>query len=230
MPLAGRPMMLALAERTAQARRVDDVIIATSVDEADDPIVETCLANGVSVFRGDPDDVLSRVHDAAEHFEVDLIVELMGDSPLVHGDLIDATVEMYLEGEYDYVCSYTTTVRPDGDGAPTFPGGAWSQVFSREALRIAHREARDEFYREHSSSYFFKNPDRWRLGYLYAEGPWSPLNRPDHFFAVNLEEQYDFVREVFARSERRAGKNFDLFTAIEVADSIHDDRSTNAHT
>lgn len=215
-PIAGEPMLARLVERVRASERLQGIVVATSTDREDDPIADLCRSRGISVFRGDRDDVLGRVNGAAAAFEAEGVVELMGDSPLVSGDLIDQTIRTYETGDFDYVCSYTNTVRLEQHAPmPTYPTGLWSQVFSAEALRTAAAETDDPFYREHSSSYFFKNPDRWRLGYLH---PGRLLNRPDLFLAVNLPEHLELVRAIFDECLPSSGRDFSLARAVQAAD------------
>ena len=60
MDLAGEPMMARVVSRTGRARSVDDVVVATTTQDADDPIVRLCEERGWGVFRGSEDDVLDR--------------------------------------------------------------------------------------------------------------------------------------------------------------------------
>ena len=73
LPLAGAPMILRQIERVARARRIDRVVVATSVDASDDALAEVLAGAGVAVHRGPLDDVLARfvgaldTHGPAEH-------------------------------------------------------------------------------------------------------------------------------------------------------------------
>ncbi len=82
MPLAGAPMILRQIERVARARRIDRLVVATSVDTSDDQLAAVVKGAGVAVHRGPLDDVLARFIGAldacgpAEH-----VVRLTGDCP-----------------------------------------------------------------------------------------------------------------------------------------------------
>ena len=52
-PLAGRPLLEVLLDRMAAVRGVDGVVLATSVNAENDPLVEAARSVGVEVFRGD---------------------------------------------------------------------------------------------------------------------------------------------------------------------------------
>ena len=60
MPVNGVPMIHRQIERIRQATTISELIVATSTDPSDDMLVEYLRTNGVRVFRGALDDVLSR--------------------------------------------------------------------------------------------------------------------------------------------------------------------------
>jgi spore coat polysaccharide biosynthesis protein SpsF len=81
--LAGAPMILRQIERLRRARRLERIVIATSVRADDDSLAETVAAAGVLVHRGDLDDVLGRFIGAMDAFgPVETLVRLTADCPL----------------------------------------------------------------------------------------------------------------------------------------------------
>ena len=92
LDLAGKPVLLHIYERLAQARLVDQVVVATTDSTGDDPIEAFCQQHGLAYFRGSEHDVLKRVCDAAEAFEAELISEHTGDCPLVDPELVDGAL------------------------------------------------------------------------------------------------------------------------------------------
>ncbi len=227
--LAGAPMLGRLAERTRRSRRIDEVVVATTDLASDDAIEELCREQDIGCFRGSSTDVLGRIVAAAKAYEADLIVELMGDSPLIHRELLDATVEAFEAGEYDYLCSYTNTVKlDDHEDHKAFPVGIWAQVFPTTVMAECARYRTDAYSREHSTTAMYKHPHKFRLGYLEARGAWEGCNRPDLFLAVNYQKQLELVRAIFERCLLDA-EDFDLVTAIKAADAIIAQQPTLRH-
>src|SRR5712672_3426655 len=54
----GQPMLWYVVERTRAAETVDDVVVATTTEPADEAIVNFCREHGVDCFRGSENDVL----------------------------------------------------------------------------------------------------------------------------------------------------------------------------
>ena len=93
-PIAGKPMIQHVWERTRLAKRVDAVAVAT-----DDPrIRDACLAFGAEVEMTSPDHPTGtdRLAEVAARHDHDVIVNVQGDEPLIEGFVIDAAVEALL--------------------------------------------------------------------------------------------------------------------------------------
>ena len=70
-----------MLDRLKLARRVDQIIVCTSTNPQDDQLVELAESEGVSFFRGDEDDVVKRISDAATAFDLDYILSITADCP-----------------------------------------------------------------------------------------------------------------------------------------------------
>ncbi len=90
-PIAGKPMIQHVWERTRGASRVDEVVVATD----DERIKRACEAFGakVEMTREDHPTGTDRLAEVAERHAHDVIVNVQGDEPLIEGFVIDAAVE-----------------------------------------------------------------------------------------------------------------------------------------
>lgn len=121
------------------------IILATTTNVTDDPLVELADRLGVEVFRGSEDDVLSRFAGAAEKFELDVVVRVTSDCPLIDGDVVAAGVQRHIDsGGSTYVSNIIDR---------TYPRGFDFEVFSAEALKSAQESATDASDREHVTPY-----------------------------------------------------------------------------
>src|ERR1043165_4505929 len=122
-PLAGRPLLEVLLDRMAAVGGVDGVVLATSMNPENDPLVEVARHAGFEAFRGDEDDVLRRHLDAARALGADHVVRVTGDNPLTDVETIEVLVARHLREDADY------TYVP-GDALLM---GILSEVISRDA-------------------------------------------------------------------------------------------------
>ena len=61
----GKPILGYLLDRLKTVESIDTIIIATTENSTDDVLVEFAKKNMVEIYRGDEDDVMGRVPDAA---------------------------------------------------------------------------------------------------------------------------------------------------------------------
>src|SRR3989344_6963298 len=97
LDINGAPALTRLVHRLRRAQLLDDIVIATTTESADDAIATWGQREGVHIFRGSHHDVLQRVVDAHADMRSDIIVEVTGDSILLDPTIIDQGVKLFLE-------------------------------------------------------------------------------------------------------------------------------------
>jgi glutamate-1-semialdehyde 2,1-aminomutase len=183
MTILGKPMLALMIERVKRAKRIDKLIVATSISPDDDAIEALCVQKDVDCFRGSLDDVLDRYYQAALKYRPDHIVRLTGDCPLHDPELIDRVVEFYIAGSYDYVCNTTQPTCPDGQDV-------W--VFSFNALESAWKNAKLLSEREHVCPYMKIHPELFRIGSFVDSQNLSSLR-----WTVDEPADFEFVKTVY---------------------------------
>ena len=153
----GDQPVLGWVVRAASAAAMDRVIVATSTEPEDNPIVAFCRAQDVDVSRGDRDDVLSRFLRATEDFDDgEAVVRLTADCPLLDPQLIAATIASFEACKVDYL----STVTPR-----SLPRGLDVEVVRMAALRAAGAKATGAD-RVHVTSYIYAHPEEFRIAGL----------------------------------------------------------------
>lgn len=196
--IAGKPLLGHLLDRLALSRRLDGVVVATSVRPENQAIADYCAARGTPCFRGDEDDVLGRMLGALQSCGATIGVEVFGDCPLIDPALVDEMINRYLEaasavgsgdggGGYDFV---------GNDLSTTYPPGMEVEVFSVAALDDAGRRTADPAIREHGTLFIRQNPGLYRL--LSVEAP-PELHRPEVEIEVDTEEDLVVIGAVVER-------------------------------
>lgn len=93
-PICGKPLIQWVVERCRQARRLDDLLVATD-DDRIRAAVES-FGGRVVMTRGDHPSGTDRVAEAVRHAQADVVVNIQGDEPLIDPDLIDRLVAVML--------------------------------------------------------------------------------------------------------------------------------------
>src|SRR6266478_4702347 len=171
---------------SAGRAQVDEVVIATSDLPQDDKIVEWAKSHGHKYFRGSEIDVLSRFHGAAQQYDADIIVRLTGDCPLLDPRVITEVIQR--RTRKDVMCATNTD-------PPTYPDGLDVEVFTRDALEIAHREATRGSDRDTVTRFMVRNRHRFSAANVICPLPDLVNER----WVLDSPEDYKFIKEIIER-------------------------------
>jgi spore coat polysaccharide biosynthesis protein SpsF len=184
--LAGAPVLLRLFERLRRVRGSPRIVLATSTLASDNPIADLVATQpDIALWRGPEQDVLKRYADAARHFDLDPIVRITADCPLMDPACIDAVLEAY---NATPGCQYADNVTPR-----TFPHGLDVQMVSRAALENADAEANDSGQREHVLPFVQSQPLRFVQTHVVADG--SP--QPGLRITLDYPEDLALIRAIY---------------------------------
>ena len=174
-----------LLEQLSFCRSIDQVVVACTVNKEDDILAQVARNLGASVYRGNEDNVYERVVGAALTNQIDLIVEVTGDCPLIDPEIVDAAVTYFLDGEYDYVSNAYFRHFPDGMDV---------QVFSTSTLRASQQYCSSEEYFEHVTMQFRELQNGYNIFNLpepgYGDYGYLSVTLDTFEDLVNLEKIY----------------------------------------
>lgn len=212
----GKPLLAYQLERVQQSKCIDKIVIATTIEQKDEPIVEFCEQYGVEYYRGSENDVLARYYEAAEQFGGDIIVRLTSDCPIIDPIVIDETIRYYIDhaSEFDYV---SNTIER------TYPRGLDTEVFSRDALEKSYKDATLERDREHVTAYIYSNPEKFRIGSIT-----NPQNLGHYRWTVDTTEDFQLV-ELILSSLYSENQLFYMSDVIDLLDQHPDWVQLNSH-
>ena len=163
------------------------VVLATTDKLEDQRLANFAKRHGIGAYQGSELDVLDRYYRTVNEFGASTIVRITGDCPLIDPKLIQAAVQYFFIGDFDYV-----TTRPG------YPDGMDAEVFSFGALERAWREAMHPEERAHVTAYF--TDDRFKVGRM----------RPDAATAVKLSVDTQEDLERIRRIVGELGENCSL--------------------
>lgn len=188
LPLCGEPLLVRMVERVNQSALKGKVVVATTVNAAEDVIDDLCKAKKIDVFRGDENDLLDRHYQAARLHKADVVLKIPSDCPLICPTVIDQVIAYFMNHRDDF--DYVSNLHPE-----TFPYGNDVEVMTMEALEKAHAQAKRKLEREHTTPYFWENPDQFRIGNVEWE---SGKNfSKTHRWTIDYPEDYEFIKTVF---------------------------------
>ena len=176
------PMIELLLSRLAKAKEVDQIIVATSIDERNIPLVTHVRKLGYACEQGSENDVLDRYVHAAKAHQADIVVRITGDCPVVDPELVDKVIRGFKAANVDYF----SNIDP-----PTYPDGLDIEVFTFKALEKASIETTDPFDREHVTPYLRK-PGKYKTESMHHSEDLSALR-----WTVDEHADFEVIEKVF---------------------------------
>ena len=155
--LEGFPVIEWVLRRTAKARLLDDVVLATTAESIDEPLVAAAERLGIRVFRGSEDDVLGRYARAAKLSLADTVVRICADRPLVDPDVVDLAIRTFFEQDPDIAFNHIS------ENGERWPYGFGAEVLSASLLAWMDEHAKAPDDREHVTIYAWKHRDKYRI-------------------------------------------------------------------
>lgn len=102
LDIDGTPALDRCLENCLRITRAGNVILATSTVEQDDPLASHTLDGRVAFLRGDPEDVMRRYLDAAHAHNIDIIVRVTADNPVISPEIADFLIDSHLRSGADF--------------------------------------------------------------------------------------------------------------------------------
>lgn len=187
LPILNRPLLLRMIDRVKNSK-LENIIIATSKSPADDIIERLCDQEEIVVYRGSNEDLLDRHYKAALPYHPDAVVKIPSDCPLIDPNVINRVLKYYLD--YHYIFDYVSNLHPG-----SYPDGNDVEIMSFKALSKAWDSASKSYEREHTTPYFWENPDIFQIGNITWETGMD--YSMTHRFTIDYEEDYIFIKKVY---------------------------------
>ena len=172
--------------RVSKARSIDQTIIATTVNQTDDHLANWCTRNGIAVFRGSEDHVLSRYALCAREYELSRVMRVTSDCPCIDWEILDELVALHEANGNQYTSNTL---------ARSFPHGVDAEVFNADVLQEAFEQATEKYEIEHVTPYVYKtHPEKFRIGQLDAD---LIRRGPQIRITLDTPEDYLLLRAIF---------------------------------
>jgi spore coat polysaccharide biosynthesis protein SpsF len=210
-----------MLERVEAAHLIDEVVVATTHLDADEPIRVLAREAGFPCVAGHPLDLLDRHVEAARATRADVVVKIPSDCPLIDPRVIDAVVGFFRKhgGRHDLVSNLLPPSWPDGNDV---------EVMRRDALELAWREAERPFEREHTTPFLWDQPGRFRIANV-AAGSWSRPELPTtHRLTLDYPEDHRVIADVFEALHEEGAAPFPVEEIVTFLDEHRAIRALNA--
>ena len=152
--------------RILQSKKINKIILATSILKKDDALVKVAKKYKINIFRGSEKDVLGRFFEAAKKVKAKNIIRICADCPFIDPRELDKLIRIFYFKKYDYVCNMENKLNSK------YADGFGAEMLSFKTLKKLNTLAKKNIDREHVTIYIWKN-----LNYYYLQ----PLDCLQHY-------------------------------------------------
>ena len=183
MDLDGGTVLARVVRRLGRCRQISKLVVATTGEAGDAAIVAECERLQISCFRGPEQDVLDRYYRAAHANGAETVIRVTSDCPLIDPELVDETIEVFMNEHADYASNVFHR---------TYPRGLDTEVFTVAALDRAWSEGREPYQREHVTPYFYEHPQIFRIASKTGKTDYSHYR-----WTLDTQEDLDLLRAIY---------------------------------
>lgn len=202
--ICGKTVLEHDIDRLKRIRNINKIVIATTILEKDNCIVEEADRLGISYYRGSEEDVLSRYYYAAKENNADIVVRVTSDCPLIDSEVSGEIIQYYIDNKHKYDYVSNTIDR-------TYPRGLDTEVFSFKALEKAFNEAESQRDREHVTPYIWDNSKLFRLFQYKNDVDCSGLR-----WTLDTIEDFELISKIYQALYSEGNNNFYMNDIIEL--------------
>lgn len=225
--IGGKPVLQHVIERVQKSRFVEEVMVATSIERDNLPVLGLCADLGVRAFAGSENDVLDRYYQLAKLVKPQYVIRVTADCPCYDPEILDAAIEKM----------HPTTDHMSYD--ETLPDGLDIEIVKFSALEKAWQEAKLASEREHVTLYIRNNPGAFKIQSLpYPAGDFGhmrwTLDEPEDLqlitqifenFASNPDFRTSDILRLFENNPDLSKINAHIARNEGLAKSLQNDRS-----
>ena len=181
--ICGKKQIQHVIDNISKSKFISDVIVATSVEENNNPLKKYLTEKDIKWYEGDENNVLSRFIEAGETYDAEIVVRVTADNPLCNAECIDRMIESHIQTNSDYTMM------------KGLPIGIAGEVVNFDTLKneYMNKELTDRD-KEHVTIYINEHPEEYKVNYVPA-----PLkyNYPEMYLTVDTPEDFKKMTDIF---------------------------------
>lgn len=186
----GKPLISYILERLQQSQYNRNIVVATSDEDSDLPIIEYCQTNHIPYFRGSLKNVSQRFMKCMTEFGFDYGVRINGDNIFTDARLVDKAISLAVEKNYDFVSNVK---------ARSYPTGMSVEVVSANFYRNQLKNFSQERHKEHVTLYFYENEKIGNFHFFINQEMEAAKGVK---MAVDTQNDFNFASSIIKKMEK----------------------------
>ena len=206
LPITGLASIERCIINAKKIKSADEIILATSTLPEDQVLAKYAKKQGIRFFAGDPEDVIMRYLGAAEKHNLDIIIRITGDCPIVSYEMAEFLLKRHFEKGNDYT------------GPKEFAVGQNSEIYSVNTLKRVIEYLGDARHSEYMSWYMLTNKDIFQVDMVELPQKW----RRHYRLTLDVQEDLDMFNALFKKLGSKEPSIKNVFAILNANPRIPD--------
>lgn len=154
----GKPVLKYIHERLLKITNNENIVVATSTTETDEPIVEYCQKKQINVYRGSLNNVAERFMNCAKEYGFNFVVRINGDNLFLDINTLHLMLKITRKNEYDFISNVKKR---------SFPKGMSIEIVRLSFYENLYNQFTLPEHFEHVTLFLYENDKNRRYYYFY---------------------------------------------------------------
>ena len=194
-------------ENVKKSRYINRIVIATTDEEENRPLIDVADEHNIDVFlyKGNIDNVVGRLAQAANRFDADIPILISGDCPLIWAQSLDRLIEKALADKNLDAVEFCMK-----NGKPVIHEGM--SVYRKKCWLLSDKLSNKPNLREHHFPIVGLKPELFKTECIYDD---DLFYRIKHRVSVDTMADLEFIRKVYEELRAR-NKAFNMPNFVEL--------------
>jgi len=154
--LKGYPIIYWVYYRLLKVKKADLIVYALPDNSNNDELSSYLKGLGANIYRGNENNVLERYYGALRHFNINTMVRVCADNPLVSSYEVDRLISFFNKNECDYAFNHV----PRNNN---YPDGLGAEICSFNLIENMMHEPLNESHKEHIFNFIWDKQSRYKI-------------------------------------------------------------------
>jgi|TARA_Y100000389_G_C17468516_1_gene528014 spore coat polysaccharide biosynthesis protein SpsF len=186
----GNSILEILIDRLKLSKKISEVIILTSKNNSDNPIIKICKSKKVKFYRGSLNNVAKRFYEVIKMKKTKSFMRICGDSPLIDHNLIDKAISKFDVKKYDIL----TNIFPR-----SYPKGQSIEIINSKIFQEIFLLFKNKNNKEHVTTYFYENFKKFKIYKLK-----NNINQSNINLSIDTIEDFNRMKKLLFYSNFNA--------------------------
>lgn len=186
----GESILMIIYKQLLKVKEVDEIVIATSNEKSDIPIIKMCKKNKIEYHVGSLNNVYERFYDIVMKKKVKKFIRICADSPLINPKIISILIKKSKSSKYDLL----TNIFPR-----SFPKGQSVEIISTDLFKRNKKNIKKKKHKEHITAFFYDNEKGIRIFNLLNKQNSQNIN-----LSIDTKLDLNYVRKLLRKQKPKS--------------------------